>query len=172
MKRQISVALIRQNDAVLLVRQQGRDDPQPYWTLPGGIVERGETLIEALIREAHEETGLRVIAVRELIYLAQTVNAHSQSTAYVFDVESWRGKLHVGHDEFVTEAAFVPINEAIIRLKAISYRNMREPIVAYLSGEVSAGATWFYRVHKNGSRELVKCLASSFKQTGHTRNGD
>jgi len=172
MNRQISVALIRQNGAVLLVRQQGRDDPQPYWTLPGGIVERGETLIETLSREVYEETGLRVIAARQLIYLAQTITAHSQSTAYVFDVESWRGKLHVDHDEFVTEAAFVPLAEAIARLKAITYRNMREPIVAYLSGEVSAGATWFYRVHKNGSRELVMCLASSVEQTGHTLNED
>lgn len=108
MNRQISAALIQQNDAVLLVRQQGRDNPQPYWTLPGGIVERGETLIKTLIREVYEETGLRVIGVRELIYLAQTVNAHSQSTAYVFDVESWRGKVRIDRDEIVSEAAFVP----------------------------------------------------------------
>jgi len=90
----------------------------------------------------------------------------------VFEVESWRGQLHVDHDEFVSEVAFVPLNEAISRLKTISYRNMREPIVAYLAGEVVAGTVSFYRVHKNGSRELVTRLASSFKQTGHTCNED
>src|SRR5215472_11876769 len=92
MNRQISVAVMRQNDAVLLVRQQGRDDSEAYWTLPGGTVERGETLIETLVREVYEETGLHVIAVRRLIYLAQTVSSSSQSTAFVFEVESWRGK--------------------------------------------------------------------------------
>jgi 8-oxo-dGTP diphosphatase len=172
MNRQISVALTRQNDAVLLVRQSGHDDPEPYWALPGGIVERGETLLETLVREVYEETGLRVIAVRQLIYLAQTVSPGSQSTAFVFEVESWRGNLHVHGDGFVSEAAFVPVNEAIARLKAISYRNMREPIVAYLSGDVSAGAMWLYRLQKDGSRELVTCLASNFDRKGHPQNAE
>ncbi|MCJ8207490.1 NUDIX hydrolase [Pseudomonas sp. RGM2987] len=46
---------------VLLVRK-----PNSRWTLPGGTVERGETHVEAAIRELAEETGLDA---ENLLYL-------------------------------------------------------------------------------------------------------
>ncbi|QUW22638.1 NUDIX hydrolase [Sporosarcina sp. Marseille-Q4063] len=43
---------------VLLVKNKG--EAASYYTLPGGAVEKGETLEEAAIREVKEETGLDV----------------------------------------------------------------------------------------------------------------
>lgn len=43
---------------VLLVKNKGSG--ASYYTLPGGAVEKGETLEEAAIREVKEETGLDV----------------------------------------------------------------------------------------------------------------
>jgi len=91
----VAAALIRHNGDILLVQQQGADDPIPVWSLPGGVVEAGELLTEAVAREVREETGLEAEAV---------------------------AKLSVSPDP-----------------------TMRDPILAYLYGEVSHGAVWLFR---------------------------
>lgn len=52
-----------QNERVLLVR---RANPplQGEWSIPGGLVETGETTKEAIVREVAEETGFSVEPVR------------------------------------------------------------------------------------------------------------
>jgi 8-oxo-dGTP diphosphatase len=52
-------------DALLLVRR-GRGPAAGEWSVPGGRVERGETLHEAVVRETYEESGLEVVVDRFL----------------------------------------------------------------------------------------------------------
>ena len=44
----------------LLIVERGKDPLKGYWSLPGGIVEVGEKLEDAIRREVREETGLEV----------------------------------------------------------------------------------------------------------------
>jgi len=52
-------AVILDGDRVLLV-QRGHEPLKGEWSLPGGAVELGESLEEALVREVREETSLDV----------------------------------------------------------------------------------------------------------------
>jgi 8-oxo-dGTP diphosphatase len=52
-------AIILDRDRVLLV-ERGKPPLQGYWSLPGGVLETGETLEEGVRREIREETGLEI----------------------------------------------------------------------------------------------------------------
>jgi 8-oxo-dGTP diphosphatase len=52
-------AIVFQAGKVLLV-ERGHEPLKGWWSLPGGVLEAGETLDQAVRREALEETGLRV----------------------------------------------------------------------------------------------------------------
>jgi ADP-ribose pyrophosphatase YjhB (NUDIX family) len=54
----VSAAIMR-DGRVLLVRR-ARAPARGLYTLPGGVVEAGETLVEAVIREVKEETSLDI----------------------------------------------------------------------------------------------------------------
>jgi 8-oxo-dGTP diphosphatase len=63
-----------------------RKYPPPGWALPGGFVDVGETLEEAAVREAREETSLAVTLTRLLgMYSdpARDARGHTASAVYV-----------------------------------------------------------------------------------------
>ncbi len=63
-------AVILVGGRLLLVRQ--RMGGEPYYLLPGGGVDRGETLEQALRREVLEETGLEC-AIGEPLFINDTI---------------------------------------------------------------------------------------------------
>ena len=54
--------IIRFQDGIVLIE---RKNPPPGWALPGGFVDVGESLEEAAIREAKEETSLDVTLIEQ-----------------------------------------------------------------------------------------------------------
>ncbi|MEX2557227.1 MAG: NUDIX hydrolase [Actinomycetota bacterium] len=52
-------AIVVDKGALLLIKRN-REPARGQWSLPGGRVELGETLREALVREVREETGVDV----------------------------------------------------------------------------------------------------------------
>jgi ADP-ribose pyrophosphatase YjhB (NUDIX family) len=56
-------ALIFDGERILMV-ERGKAPLAGYWSLPGGLVEAGERLEDAIVREVLEETGMHVSADR------------------------------------------------------------------------------------------------------------
>ena len=73
---------------VLVVQRAGPPALAGLWEFPGGKVEPGETEVEALVRECHEELGL-VLTVRDRIGGdARTVDGSMTLRVYLASVES------------------------------------------------------------------------------------
>ena len=106
-------AIVQDKGAILLVRRD-REPARGMWSLPGGKVEHGESLREALVREVREETGVDVdvdglIGVAERIIRDDdgAIAYHYVILDYVCSPRSTATK--AGDD--VSDARWVPVGE-------------------------------------------------------------
>ncbi len=118
----IAEALIRRGTDVLLVEQQKFGDPEPYWTLPGGLLEPGEQANEAAARETLEETGVTMRDPGRLAYISQhdSLSRGEQVMVLCFETFDWIGEV-VCEDPggVVSDARFFSVSKAIDALERI-----------------------------------------------------
>jgi 8-oxo-dGTP diphosphatase len=74
--------VIVDGEKVLIVKR-AHEPRQGEWSLPGGMVELGETLVDALKRELKEETGLEV-EVGEVVEVFDRVHRRDGRIQYHF----------------------------------------------------------------------------------------
>jgi len=74
-------ALIFDRDRILLV-ERGKEPLKGYWSLPGGVLETGETLAQGIVREVREETGLVVRPLRVLEIFERIIRDAAEVAEY------------------------------------------------------------------------------------------
>lgn len=82
--------LIREDDALLLSTRPEGKPYAGYWEFPGGKLEAGETVEQALRRELHEELGI-TIAGAEVWKVTEHDYPHALVRLHWCKVHAWTG---------------------------------------------------------------------------------
>jgi 8-oxo-dGTP diphosphatase len=94
--------VIFRGDSILLA-ERGREPLKGYWSLPGGLVETGERLEAAIVREVFEETGLSVRSVGTFEIFERIIPDSSGRAEYHYVLADYvcrvvKGRLRAGDD--------------------------------------------------------------------------
>ena len=109
-------AVVVERDRLLLVRR-GRPPAAGEWSIPGGRVEAGELLADAVVRELKEETGIDGVC-GPLLAWVELVGEDHHFVILDFTVSPRAGQDPVSGDD-AADAAWVPLHEvADLRLVA------------------------------------------------------
>jgi len=106
--------ILIEDGKILIVKQEVSE--QRHWSLPGGVLEFGETIEQCLVREMKEETGLDV-KVKDLLYICDRFRHLNSHVIHItFLIERVGQKLssnsffHID-EEINREVKMVPVDE-------------------------------------------------------------
>ncbi len=117
-------AVVVHEGRVLLV-QRGTEPMKGNWSLPGGLIDVGELLSAAVVREVMEETGLLVEPV-ELVELLDRVHREGERVRYHYVIADYLCRVVGGSLQAASDAAAVrwvdPAEWRAIQLDPVTVR--------------------------------------------------
>jgi len=113
------------HDGKLVVTRERRQGVE-HLTLPGGRVQDGESVSEALVREVAEETGVQIVPVR-LLYVAEVVGSYGAHDVNLV----WLAEL--GEAESGVDA------QALVTLDSPEAGSIMPPIIDQIAADAAGG---------------------------------
>jgi len=102
----IGVGAVIVHEGRVLLAQRGSEPARGQWSLPGGLVELGESVTDAIAREVREETGL-VVEVVELIELVDRIYRDGERIRYHYVIADYLCKVVGGELRAASDVAAV-----------------------------------------------------------------
>ncbi len=107
-------AIVINNKNCALIVKRGTEPGKGMWSVPGGKVEFGETLRQAVVRETHEETGMivepvDVLQVSDAIYRDNDGRIQFHYIFVDFRCHALKGELQAATD--ATDVRWINENE-------------------------------------------------------------
>lgn len=89
----VAVGILMQANGDILLAQRPAGKPYAgYWEFPGGKVEPGETIVDALKREFAEELGIAILAAEPWCGV-EHVYPHAHVRLHFYICRDWQGEL-------------------------------------------------------------------------------
>lgn len=154
----VASGIIIEQQQLLLVQNQRRNGSLD-WSTPGGVVDPGEQVLEALQREVIEETSVIVNDWSHMLYSVDVdfVGRDMSLHAQVFQATGHSGELHIDDPDNVVVAGRWVAPDVAHSLLDTSPAWVREPLQHYveqLFGETGSNSLspgqWKYRVTGTG----------------------
>lgn len=154
----VAGGVVRDAGGRLLLVENERRDGSIDWSTPGGVVDAGESFVEALTREVAEETGL---SVASWVGPAYRVEVTAPDLGFFLQVEAhaaatWNGSIDIEDpDGIVLSASFCSIdraNELLVSAPVF----VREPLLAHVVDGVVDGRTFSYTITGRGPDRIVQ----------------
>jgi 8-oxo-dGTP diphosphatase len=130
----VATALLIRDGRVLVVGNDYEPGQALRWTLPGGAVEPGESLLAAAAHEVREETGLDVTAWRGLAYVCQVRPADP--------------------DGLCKLAEFLPERQALERV----WQPARYPLRGWLASDRNRTLFYVTQARNFGDEGSIECV--------------
>jgi mutator protein MutT len=106
---EVCVGAVATDDGCLLLIRRGHGPAAGEWSIPGGRVNAGETLAEAVVRELVEETGVEAVC-DSLLGWVERIGDGYHYVIFDFLVTILSGDTPVAGDD-AAEARWVPLDQ-------------------------------------------------------------
>jgi 8-oxo-dGTP diphosphatase len=156
--RVAAAVIVRGDGQFLLAQRPAGKVYAGYWEFPGGKLEAGETAYAALVRELHEELGLRV--TRAYPWLTRHyVYPHAKVELNFFRVLAWQGEPHPHEGQsFSWQRAQAPTVTPLLPANAPILRALQLPDTYAITMAAELGLEAFLQRAEHALRDGLRLI--------------
>lgn len=131
--------LLRQEEQVLFARRFQTGYMDGRYSLPAGHLDGGESLEEAMIREAHEELNIEIERhTLRLVHVQSRKSDDYERVDFYFEANNWKGTPRIAEPDKCDDLSWFDVNS----LPGTVIEGVGRAVQAALRGEMYSESGW------------------------------